>query len=310
MHLLWASLAIPVLIHLVHRRKAKRVPFSTLRFLQMVDLRVARRQRLKELLLLALRMLLLAVLIAALYRPLIRSATFKGTDVPTAVAVVLDNTYSMRAAAGRTLRFAHAKEAADDVLEGLQTGDCAAIVLLDAQEDTPPEPTTDLNSLRQSLAGLECGYGTAELAGAVRRALQGLDQSTLPRKELYVVTDFQRLCWTPALAELHDAFPPDLSVFLVDVGTEVGSNLALTSADFGVNVQVAGAAAELYCGLRNFGRRHVEKQLSLFLDGEKVAHRDVALAPGAEMVASFSHVFGRTGDFAGEVSLESDELDA
>ena len=57
---LWLSLAIPILVHLVHRRRAKRIPFSTLRFLRMVDQRVARRQRLKELLLLALRLLLLA----------------------------------------------------------------------------------------------------------------------------------------------------------------------------------------------------------------------------------------------------------
>ena len=80
-HLLWLSLAVPVIIHLVHRRKAKRVLFSTLRFLRMVDRRVARRQKLKELLLLAVRLLLLAALIGALYRPMVRSSTFKGSGV-------------------------------------------------------------------------------------------------------------------------------------------------------------------------------------------------------------------------------------
>lgn len=309
-HLLWASLAIPILIHLVHRRKAKRVPISTLRFLRLVDQRVARRQRLKELLLLALRLLLLAALIGALYHPMIRSTTFRGANVPTAAAVVLDNTYSMRATAGGVSRFSLAKRAAADILDGLKTGDAASVILFDAQADTPPQPTTALRRLREELDAVDCGYGTAELAGALRRALLSLEQTALPRKELYIITDLQRLCWTAALEEFKDAFSPDLPVFLVDVGDEIGTNLALAGAEFGVNVQVAGAASELYCRLRNTGRRNAEKELALYLNGQKVHHRDVALAPGAEMTVTFSHVFGRTGDFVGEVRLESDELDA
>jgi len=307
-HLLWASLAIPIVIHLVHRRKAKRVPFSTLRFLRMVDQRVARRQRLKELLLLALRLLLLAALIAALYRPMIRSATFKGSDVPTAVAVVLDNTYSLRASSRGAMRFGRARQAVADILDGLGKGDAAVLVPFDAQDEAPPELTTGLAHVRDELKAMECGYGTAELAGPLRRALAALERSTLPRKELYVVTDFQRLCWTPALAELQDAFPADMPVFLVDVGGEVQENLAVTSVEFGVNVQVAGAASQIYCRLLNTGSRNVEQNLGLFLNGEKVAEREVSLAAGAEATVVFSHVFGRSGQFAGELRLGPDEL--
>ncbi len=309
-HLLWASLAIPIVIHLVHRRKAKRLPFSTLRFLRMVDQRVARRQRLKELLLLAVRLLLLAALIGALYRPMIRSATFKGSNVPTAVAIVLDNTYSLRASAAGATRFGRAREAVADILAGLKTGDAVVLVPFDSQDEPPPELTTAIAGQRDELKAMECGYGTAELAGPLRQALASLERSALPRKELYVVTDFQRLCWTPALEELRDAFPADLPVFLVDVGGEVEENLAVTSAGFGVNVQVAGAASDIYCRLLNTGSRNAEQDLGLFLDGEKVAERPVSLAAGAEETVSFSHVFARSGQFAGELRLGPDELDA
>lgn len=309
-HLLWASLAIPILVHLVHRRKAKQVPFSTLRFLQMVDQRVARRHRLKELLLLALRVLLLAALIGALYRPMIRSATFKGANVPTTVAVVIDNTYSMRAVDGGALRFDRAKRAATEIIEGLKRGDDACLVLFDAPDDAPLVPTTGLNRLLDELDAMECGYGTAELAGALRRALASLDKSANPRKELYIVTDFQKLSWTPALDELREAFPKDMPVFLVDVGGDPGTNLALASAQFALNVQVAGAAADLYCTVRNPGHLNAQKELALYIEGERVAHREVALASGAEMSVTFSHVFSRTGRFSGEVRLEADELEA
>ena len=245
-HLLWLSLAIPVIIHLVHRRKAKRVLFSTLRFLRMVDRRIARRQRLKELLLLAARLLLLAALVGALYHPMVRSATFKGAGVPTAVAVVLDNTYSMRTTSGGMLRFDRARSAASEILDGLKTGDSAIIVPFEGGDAAGAEPSTALDALRVQVRGTECGYGTGAVAPAVRRALAALARSNSPRKEVYVITDFQRLSWTPAVRELHADIPRDLPVFLVDVGGEAGENLALTDAEFGLNVQVAGATSELY----------------------------------------------------------------
>ncbi|KPK65297.1 MAG: hypothetical protein AMK73_03330 [Planctomycetes bacterium SM23_32] len=317
-HLLWLSLAVPVLIHLVHRRKATQVPFSTLRFLRMVDRRVARHHRLKELLLLALRMLLLAALVGALYRPMVRSATFKGANVPTTAAIVLDNTYSMRAASGGALRFGRAKAAAMDVLDGLQRGDAALVALFDAPADSPAEPTTALSRLRDELNSMECGYGTAGAAGAIRRALDALKAGVNPRRELYVITDFQKLSWAPgpatdaaaALEELRGALPADVPVFLVDVGGDVDTNLALTSAEFGLNVQVTGAACELYCSLENTGRLNADQRLALHLDGEKVAERDASLAAGGRTTVSFSHVFARTGTVSGAALLEPDDLAA
>ena len=85
-HLLWLSLSIPIIIHLVFRRKAKPLPFSTLMFLRMVDQRVQRSYRLKEILLLLLRLAVLASLVGALERPILRSKSFKGTATPTTVA--------------------------------------------------------------------------------------------------------------------------------------------------------------------------------------------------------------------------------
>jgi hypothetical protein len=310
LHLLWLSLAIPVLIHLVHRRKAKRVPFSTLRFLRMVDQRVARRHRLKELLLLAVRILVLAAVIGALYRPMIRSATFKGVYVPTAAAIVLDNTYSMQAVSGGMTRFDRARSAAVRILDALKRGDSAVIVPFDAPDRRPAEPETGTARLKEAAAALECGYGTADAAAALRQAVQSLTLSNSPRKEMYVITDFQRLSWSAALAGAAGALPPDVPVFLVDVGGPVQHNLALEEAAYGLNAQVAGAAAELFYTLRNTGLADEEKELALFVNGQKVADRQVKLAAGGRSSGSFSHLFSRQGAADVEVKLMPDELAA
>ena len=126
-HLLWLSLAIPVIIHLVYRRKAKPMPFSTLYFLRLIDQRITRRERLKELLLLALRLLLLAALVGALEKRVLPTRLFSGRSVPTCAAIVLDNTGSMQAVAQDGSAFDRARAAAISVLEGLDGEDTAVL---------------------------------------------------------------------------------------------------------------------------------------------------------------------------------------
>lgn len=312
-HLLWASLAIPVIIHLVYRRKATPMPFSTLEFLRMVDQRVARRQRLKELLLLCVRLLLLAALVGALEKPMLRASALGGAHVPTTVAIVLDNTHSMRAVHGGTTCFQRARAAATDILDGLTgegaRGEHSAVVLLfDSPDDVPPKPSTDLTRLRSWLGEMECGYGTGELSGPLRRALQSLEHSTNPRKEIYIITDMQKLCWSKALSEVAPSVPADVPLFLVDVGGNIGNNLALTKADFGLKVNVIGAPSNLFCTVTNTGPRGQQKELSFHLEGQKLDSRKVSLAPGGQLSAVFTHAFTEKRCYSGYVELSADEL--
>jgi len=180
-HLLWMSLAVPVVIHLVHRRKASRVPFSTLRFFRILDRRVARRHRLKQLLLLAVRLLLLAAVIGALYQPVLRAGAAGSSRVPVAAALVLDNTYSMRAVDGGASRFERARSAALQVLEGLEQGDGACLIPFDAHGRRPGAVTTSLENMRRELERMQCGWGSAAGPDALRRAAAALAESTQPR---------------------------------------------------------------------------------------------------------------------------------
>src|SRR5207237_4926326 len=86
---------IPLLVHLSRSRKTKKMRFSTTRFFTDQFLRSYRMSRLKELLLLACRMALCAVLATALARPLFLSkgpAIFGGSR---SIVLVIDNSASM-----------------------------------------------------------------------------------------------------------------------------------------------------------------------------------------------------------------------
>ncbi len=105
---LLAALAglIPVLVHLIHRRKAKVVPFSTLRFLRISVQKTRRRKYIEDMSLLILRVLLLVLIAAGLARPALSSlASLWGGGRTAAIAIVLDNSASMAVVDGGRPRF-------------------------------------------------------------------------------------------------------------------------------------------------------------------------------------------------------------
>jgi hypothetical protein len=86
-----AAVAAPILIHLLIQRRAERLPFPTLRFLQPTRLASIRRHLLDDWLLLAIRVALLAAAVAALAGPLLISAARRAAwDQRVVRALVFD----------------------------------------------------------------------------------------------------------------------------------------------------------------------------------------------------------------------------
>src|SRR5437588_8986674 len=93
---------VPILVHLIMRQKPRLLPFPAFRFLKERHLINRRRLRLQHWLLLALRMLLIAVLVLGLSRlrlagqlvpRSVRSWLGAGTDRPVAAVLVFDTGY-------------------------------------------------------------------------------------------------------------------------------------------------------------------------------------------------------------------------
>ena len=83
-----ATLPLPILIHLLQRRRAKVVAWSSLEFLRPLEKPRTRRLDLRRLLLLALRVLILTFLSLALARPSLPGGA-PGVDAPTAAVIIL-----------------------------------------------------------------------------------------------------------------------------------------------------------------------------------------------------------------------------
>ncbi|AMP97100.1 hypothetical protein AY601_0129 [Pedobacter cryoconitis] len=91
------AVAIPILIHLFNFRKFKKVYFSNVSFLKAVTVQHSSREKLRNLLILACRILAIIFLVLAFARPYWSSGTAGSPENGNLVNVYIDNSYSMEA---------------------------------------------------------------------------------------------------------------------------------------------------------------------------------------------------------------------
>ena len=117
------AVSVPIIIHLLNRRRFQKVVWAAMRFLKLSVEQNQRRMQIEDLILLALRCLLLALLALALARPALMSNSKDvfGQSKVTGV-ILLDNSYSMGVSDGTRTRFDKAREAALQAIDSMPVG--------------------------------------------------------------------------------------------------------------------------------------------------------------------------------------------
>ncbi|HSM06295.1 MAG TPA: BatA domain-containing protein [Longimicrobiales bacterium] len=182
-----AAVAIPILLHLLHRAEGRRVVFPALRYLLRTEKDHARRIRTRQMLLLLLRcgVVVLATLAAA--RLVVRGSG--PAHPPTAVALILDNSMSSGRVVGEGRVLDTLKAAAMAVLD--QAGPQDRFWVLRAGEpwDIAAPLTAQEARVRIEATGVSAGRGI--LTEQLNRARSLLEGSTLPGVEIHLLSDLQ-----------------------------------------------------------------------------------------------------------------------
>ena len=131
--------SIPILIHLLTKKKAKRLAFSEVKFIQLASSKVIKRYRLTEFLLLLIRMLILLILILFFARPVFYALPLlgSGSKVSANIVFILDNSYSMGYQQGEQSRFVIAKQIIKQLINKLDKRDRAALILMNSKAESP-----------------------------------------------------------------------------------------------------------------------------------------------------------------------------
>lgn len=191
-----AAISIPILIHLLMRRRRKPVEWGAMRFILEAYKRTRRRLLLERWLLLACRCLLVAALGVLLARPLLGSAA-RVTGGRT-VYLLIDNAIASQASAGGSTALDRHKAAARLLLSQLGEGDRAGLITFGAPHQKVVVPaTSDLAALGRLIDALTPTDAAADLPGAISSAATALGEERASRKEsiagrdiLAILSDF------------------------------------------------------------------------------------------------------------------------
>src|SRR5260370_17173724 len=139
---LWglAAVALPIIVHLFNQRRPRPLAFGAIEFVLRSQRQKARRLRLRQVLLLALRCLLIAAVACALARPSLRPRGAETAQAagPQATALVLDASLSMRYRIGQRTLFERARSEALAALDRLGPDQPATPRLSPAPAALPP----------------------------------------------------------------------------------------------------------------------------------------------------------------------------
>lgn len=314
--------SVPILIHLLQRRRFRVVKWGAMEFLQTSQKNRRQRLFIEQLILLLLRCLVMGLVVLAVCRPVARLGALPIANGrgPVHAVLILDNSGSMGyrppGAGTETLLDRARKRALDLVERGLRQGDAVSVILAsDPPRALVRRPSLDLPSVASTLrrektpADLDTNYGKA-----ARLALEILAESTFVNREVYLIGDNQAVGWEGGTGQpaAWEALAKLARVVLLPVREGVAPNVTVEWVQAARGLAIAGTPARVQARVVNHGRQPVRGLMAtLEVDGKaEGAAQRIDLDPDGAALISFTPIFDRPGARACAVRLGADRLPA
>jgi len=267
-----ALASLPIIIHLLNRRRFKQMEWAAMDFLLKAAVRNRKRVRLENLLLLILRTAIVVLLILAVARPFTKSqdalASIFGSEGATERIIVLDDSHSMRAGQGNRSAFDVAKQLTRKLITRLyeeRSDDRITLILASdprgGVEGGQSVAAASENAMRLAarIERLKPSDGVLDVAATIDGVLEMLGEED-KRLALDIVSDFRRRDWTDAdgvmaapVTEAMKRFTERGEIRLVDVGSSPVNNMGVVELESRDRAVVAGVPTMFVARIKNHG---------------------------------------------------------
>ncbi|HYM35263.1 MAG TPA: BatA domain-containing protein, partial [Steroidobacteraceae bacterium] len=309
--------SFPVLFHLFAQRRARRIEFSSIRFLKQLEKSSMRKVKLRQILLLILRTLLIACLVLAFARPALRGylgGFFGSSHANTTAIVLFDNSASMTRADASGTYFKQAQDAAMKIADALEGGDEFVLIpLAHLERGKVYRRLHDPAEIRKAINELSVSDAPAKLADGLRIASSELAKTANVNREVYLISDNQarNLTGITSADSAMKLFDERTNVFSAKIGASTSlRNLTIDSIVSVSTVFESGRPLEFDVFIRNSGDVQIDNAIvSLFYNDERVAQRSVAaLASGHSEKCTINALPKSAGILNVKAELEDDAL--
>lgn len=322
--LIWFALGgtIPIIIHLLHRQKFKRIRWAAMEFLLAALRKTQRRLRIENLILLLLRILIMVLLAFAVARPFFREAPLEALgDTDAHHVFVVDVSYSMAYKKAQKSSLDAAKDAAEKVLNEIRSGeqDKFTLVAMSTYPDTTWKERNRKDQIRAAIHELKpSDYGTSVYA-TLLEVKSLLDGTRNRDKRVYIFTDMQRGGWefredadARKFAELlkNLSHRENTRFYLIDAGAHDAFNRALVDLRVETQVVTTRRPTRFTALVHNFSTTPLPNLgVSLYVDDNLYKSEQTVLPANTSTPVTFEYTFAESGPHVVKVSIEPDYLD-
>ncbi|MEO8183012.1 MAG: VWA domain-containing protein [Deltaproteobacteria bacterium] len=184
--------AAPLVAHLLRRGRTPERAFPPVALVARLEAHSKERARLEDRALLSLRALMVVVLSVLGATPLVRCSRLtvdRPNGASIALALVIDDSHSMRALVNGNSRWNAAIEGARQLLRSARDGDAVAIVLSGKPARLALSPTSDLKAARAALGELQQSDRGSDLENALSLARSAIENLERSERKLIVLGD-------------------------------------------------------------------------------------------------------------------------
>ena len=293
-----AAIAIPIIIHLFNFRKYKKVYFTNVQFLKELKQESDSKSKLKEWLILAMRILAIACLVFAFAQPFIPGKT-KAVQGEKAISIYIDNSFSMESTNKKGTLLENAKEYATEIVNTFNASDKFQLLTNDFEGKhqrfvSKEEFIEQLNDVRISSA-------TKSLNDVVKRQQDFLQNSSSKNKRIFLLSDFQKNTSVFNKSDIDTS----IVVSCIPVASSEVSNVYIDSVWFETPVQQFGTQQIIHAVIFNKSTKDIENgTLKLFINNAQVSLSSFNVSAGGKKDVSISFTVKAKGINKGILKIE------
>lgn len=302
------AISIPILIHLLNLRKIRKVEFSTLMFLKEIQKSKMRRIRLKQILLLLLRIFTIIFLVLSFANPVYEGFAGNNDNAGNSTSLIfIDDSFSMEARDNKGQYLSQAKEAVKKILESHKESDNVYFIPVSKIDFKNNKILFDsFKEILDTLDKVKLSYVPAGMNEILNYSQQILSSSKNPNREIFIISDFQKsnlneIVSDGSLTTLNDKA---VNTYLIKIGDREINNLSIDSFVVVSKIIEKDKDIKIRIFLTNHSQLNVtNKTINLYVDNELRGEKAVDVNSSDKKEIEFIFKSDHSGSVNGMIEL-------
>lgn len=306
---LWGLLAlsVPIIVHFFNLQRPKQVLFSNVAFVKEVKRTVVRRVNFQRWLLLILRLLAMAAVVFLFANPIKVESGKQLLQGSRSVAIIVDNSESMRSSNERGEYFRQAISLSRNLVKAYDQED--EFLVTGSSNLSLQSGFTGKSEIGDHLEQLSLEQNTRSLGDLLSVAPNLFDRASGAVKELYIISDFQE---STVLTDSAELLLSDSSILvrLLPVASRQPDNVYVEDHQVVSKILAQDKPVTFQLSLVNGGRNAIQDlNVRIVLEGTVVAISNQALDAEEKKPIELSFIPNKSGWLSGYIELDDQPID-